>query len=172
MLPSILNCREFINADSIAAGLSPFNPENVALEAGRIMLQRIDHLLTEQSDFAFETTLSTRSYVSLVKRAKTLGYNVTLLYFWLSSPEFARQRVAERVETGGHNIPEDVIIRRYHRGIYNLVNLYIPICDEWLVLESMETPAEIIAKGNGVEKMIIKNDIWGNILTQSERHGK
>jgi predicted ABC-type ATPase len=172
VLPDMLNCREFVNADSIAAGLSPFNPENVALEAGRIMLQRIDHLLTEQSDFAFETTLSTRSYVSLVKRAKTLGYNVTLLYFWLSSPEFAIQRVAQRVEAGGHNIPEDVIMRRYYRGIYNLVNLYIPICDEWLVLESMETPAEIIAKGNGVEKMIIKNDIWGNILTQSERHGK
>lgn len=101
-----------------------------------------------------------------------LGYNVTLLYFWLSSPEFAIQRVAQRVEAGGHNIPEDVIRRRYYRGIYNLVNLYIPICDEWLVFENMETPADIIAKGDGVEKMIIKNDIWENILTQSERHGK
>src|SRR3954469_19416595 len=87
VLPEMLDCKEFVNADNIAAGLSPFNPESVALEAGRIMLQRIDELLNRGIDFAFETTLSTRSYVSLVKRAQQKGYEVTLLFFWLSSPQ-------------------------------------------------------------------------------------
>lgn len=85
VLPELLNCNEFVNADNIAAGLSPFNPESVALEAGRIMLQRIDELLNKEVDFAFETTLSTRSYVSLIKRAQQKGYEVNLLFFWLSS---------------------------------------------------------------------------------------
>lgn len=119
VLPEILECKEFVNADSIAAGLSPFNPESVALEAGRLMLQRINTLLEENVDFAFETTLSTRSYASFIKKARTVGYTVTLLYFWLNSPEFAMSRVAERVERGGHNIPEDIIKRRYYPDIWD-----------------------------------------------------
>ena len=120
ILPEILDCREFVNADNIAAGISPFNPESVAIEAGRIMLKRIDELLSERVDFAFETTLATRSYVSLIKKAQQAGYEVTLLYIWLSSPAMALRRVAKRVSKGGHNIPPDVIERRYFRGIKNL----------------------------------------------------
>lgn len=172
VLPEMLDCREFVNADSIAAGLSPFNPEDVAFEAGKIMLQRIEHLLSETSDFAFETTLSTRSYVSLVKKAQKLGYNVTLLYFWLSTPEFAIQRVAQRVEEGGHNIPEEVIVRRYYRGIYNLINLYIPVCNNWIVVDNGEMIPQIIAKSGAFEKVILNNDIWSTILIQSEHYGK
>ena len=96
ILPEMLNCREFVNADSIAAGLSPFNPENVAIEAGRIMLARIDTLLGEKEDFAIETTLAIKSYVSLIKKARDVGYKIMLLYFWLSSPDEARLRVAIR----------------------------------------------------------------------------
>lgn len=125
ILPEILNCKEFVNADNTAAGLSPFNPEGVAFEAGRIMLGHIRGLMNEGSDFAFETTLYTRSYVSLIKSVKEKGYQVTLLYFWLSSPLMAIKRVAMRVNNGGHNIPNDVIERRYFRGIKNLVTLYI-----------------------------------------------
>src|ERR1043165_3268288 len=113
ILPEILDCREFVNADNIAAGISPFNVEGVAIEAGRIMLARIDELLNLGVDFAIETTLATRSYVSLVHRAKALGYNVSLIYIWLNSPELALQRVAVRVRKGGHNIPADVVQRRY-----------------------------------------------------------
>jgi predicted ABC-type ATPase len=98
VLPEILNCKEFVNADNIAAGLSPFNPESVAFESGRLMIQRINELLAHKIDFAFETTLSTRSYVSFVKKAKEIGYEVTLLYFWLSSPEMAIERVAKTSE--------------------------------------------------------------------------
>ncbi|RFM36067.1 zeta toxin family protein [Chitinophaga silvisoli] len=171
VLPEILECKEFVNADSIAAGLSPFNPESVALEAGRLMLQRINTLLEENVDFAFETTLSTRSYASFIKKARTVGYTVTLLYFWLNSPEFAMSRVAERVERGGHNIPEDIIKRRYYRGIYNLLKLYIPICNIWTVLNNMSAVPEEIASGYAdVETIIINPDIWDEILHQGNHH--
>jgi len=169
----MLNCQEFVNADGIAAGLSPFNPESVALEAGRLMLQRINHLMKEGMDFAFETTLSTRSYVSFVKKAKELGYKVTLLYCWLDSPEFAIARVARRVEEGGHNIPADIIKRRYYRGIHNLIHLYIPVCDNWYVVDNTDLPPEIIAgQTEGLEKVVINNDIWISILKQSEQNGR
>ncbi len=168
VLPELLNCNEFVNADNIAAGLSPFNPESVAFEAGRIMLQRIDELLNREVDFAFETTLSTRSYVSLVKRAQQKGYEVTLLFFWLSSPEMAMERVAKRVSKGGHNIPADVIERRYYRGIRNLVSLYIPLCDRWFVINNMNTGSLVVARGFGsLEETIIESDIWKVILDQA-----
>ncbi len=112
ILPQIFNVKEFVNADEIARGLSPFNPESVAFEAGRIMLQRIGQLIAAKKTFAFETTLSTRSYVNLVKRCKDLGYRIHLIFLWLSSPEFAIERVKARVTRGGHNMPVDVIRRR------------------------------------------------------------
>lgn len=129
VFPEVLNCQEFVNADSIAAGISPFNVEGVAIEAGRIMLSRIEHLLNAREDFAIETTLATKSYVSLIKRAQAIGYKVSLIFIWLNSPEHAIQRVASRVKNGGHNIPTDVIERRFERGRYNLNSIYEPICD-------------------------------------------
>jgi len=143
----MLNCKEFVNADSIAAGLSPFNPESVAIEAGRIMLMRINELLGAGVDFAFETTLATRSYVSLVKEAQAAGYKVTLLFIWLDSPETAIQRVARRVAKGGHNIAQDVVKRRYYRGISNLIALFIPVTDTWMVVNSTNVVIEPIAEG-------------------------
>lgn len=168
VLPDILNCREFVNADNIAAGLSPFNVESVAFAAGRIMLLRIDELMKTGVDFAFETTLSTRSYVSFVKKAQQLGYQVTLLYFWLSSPQNAIQRVAKRVSQGGHHIPSNVIERRYFRGIYNLINLYIPVCNTWLVFDNTQSKSKFIAKGSdNLEETIFNLDIWERILKSS-----
>ena len=110
VLPDLLNCREFVNADEIAKGLSPFNPESVAIEAGKLMLQRINLLLCQRKTFAIETTLATRSYASLIKRAHEKGYQVVLLFFWLSSPEMAIERVAKRVSEGGHNIPTETSV--------------------------------------------------------------
>lgn len=172
ILPEILNCKEFVNADGIAAGLSPFNPESVAFEAGRIMLQRIDELMNAKVNFAFETTLATRSYVSLVKQAQNMGYKITLLFFWLHSPDLAKQRVAERVSEGGHNIPSEVIERRYYRGIFNLINLYMPICDTWVVVNNRDIIPELVAQGsqNG-ENIILNNYIWDTILNQSRKNG-
>jgi len=170
ILPEILNCREFVNADNIAAGLSPFNPESVALEAGRTMLLRIGELMADHADFAIETTLATRSYVSLIKRAHLNGYRVSLLYFWLSSPDVAVERVAKRVANGGHHIPSDAIERRYYRGIYNLYNLYMSVCDEWTVVDNTDVSPEIIAQADSVGKTIFNNELWNKIKKDS--HGK
>ena len=105
ILPDLLDCKEFVNADEIAKGLSPFKPEEVAVQAGKLMLERINSLLSLRVSFAIETTLATRSYKKLVEQAQSLGYSVQLLFFWLESPEMACQRVAKRVSEGGHDIP-------------------------------------------------------------------
>ncbi len=168
VLPEILECREYINADNIAAGISPFNPNSVAVAAGRIMLNRIQELMLEGVDFAFETTLATRSYVTLINRAKEVGYRVTLLFFWLDSPEMAFKRVLKRVSLGGHSIPKDVVFRRYYRGVFNLLNLYKPICDTWIIFDNMDLVPEIIAKKDEFGEMVINNEIWLTINRQSE----
>ena len=147
VLPEILECREFVNADEIARGLSPFNAEGVAIEAGRLMLQRIEELLKEDVTFAIETTLASRLYVNLVKRAQRQGYRVNLLYFWLSSPELAMRRVAERVSKGGHDISEEIIRRRYTAGINNLFKLFMPAVDYWAMFDNSATPRRIVATG-------------------------
>lgn len=145
LLPEILDCKEFVNADIIAAGLSPFNPESMALPAGRLMLQRMKELMQAKVDFAFETTLATRSYVSLIEKAKAIGYTVSLLFFWLDSPEMAQQRVYQRVQQGGHHTPHEVISRRYGRGLHNLMSLYTAVCDQWIVVDNRDTqPQEMM----------------------------
>lgn len=136
ILPEMLSCREFVNADEIAKGLSPFNQGSVSFKAGRLMLGRINELLKSGADFAFETTLATRSYVSFIKQARARGYFTTLIYFWLVSPEQAAQRVAMRVKDGGHDIPADIVYRRYRSGIHNLFDLYIPVCDVWMIFDN------------------------------------
>lgn len=164
ILPELLDCKEFVNADNIAAGLSPFNPESVAMAAGRIMLGRINELLDTGVDFAFETTLSTKSYVSFVRKAQAQSYKVSLLYFWLRSPKMAMNRVAKRVKQGGHNIPDDVVIRRYDRGISNLINLYMPICDRTVVVDNRAQTPILIAENNlGEDLNVLKPYIWNKI---------
>lgn len=153
VLPEMLKCREFVNADEIAAGISPFNPEGVAIQAGRLMIDRIIQLLKDGETFAFETTLATRSYVKLIQQAKKRGYFVTLLFFSLSSSEQAQRRVAQRVSMGGHNIPSDVIVRRYEAGLQNLFQLYMPVCDYWTLYDNSNCPAIRIASGFGTEKI-------------------
>lgn len=171
ILPEVLQCYEFVNADSIAAGLSPLNPESVSFEAGRIMLNRIRQLVNEGKDFAFETTLATRSYVSLIKEVKKRGYCGTLLYFWLSSPEIAINRVAKRVSQGGHNIPSDVIVRRYYRGIFNLVNLYRNLCDIWMVSDNAELNPKLIASSINRRISIVEKQLW-TLISEQANHEK
>ena len=138
ILPEIIECKEFVNADEIAKGLSPFQPETVSFEAGRIMINRINDLLEENESFAFETTLSTRSYKNKVLKAK--------------------ERVKTRVKEGGHNIPEDVIERRYLKGIYNLFDIYLPIVDSALIFDNSYGKHKLIAHKIGDDK-ITKIDI-------------
>ena len=170
VLPEILDCREFVNADEIAHGLSPFNPDNMAIEAGRLMLQRIEELLGKNETFAIETTLSTKSYVNLVRCAHAKDYKVTLLFFWLNSPELAIQRVAERVSKGGHGIPENIIRRRYASGINNLFDLYAPEVDYWAIFDNSEPPREMIAKGGlGKDTLIMNVEQFSKIRTLCQK---
>ena len=155
VLPEMLNCKEFVNADEIARGLSPFQPEKADIDAGRIMLKRINLFIKEQNDFAFETTLASKSFVKLIEKAQSSGYFVTLVYFWLNSPELAVNRVENRVKSGGHNISKPVIYRRYFSGIKNLSNLYMPICDYWMIIDNSESPFRVVAEGNKLEEIEI-----------------
>lgn len=164
ILPEILNCDEFVNADEIARGLSPFNPDSVKLRAGRLFLHRINNLLSEGATFAFETTLSTKSFTSFIDRAKNNGYKVTLLFFWLKSEEMAMKRVKYRVEEGGHDIPIVAIKRRYHRGIKNLVNLYLDKVDRWAIFNNSKSSSEMIANFSNEELKIINENIYNQIL--------
>ena len=146
ILPNILNCKEFINADEIAKGLSPFQPEKVAFEAGRIMLRRIKELLLKEETFALETTLATKSYHLLIKKAQAKNYNVTLLFFWLPDVYLAIERVRIRVSEGGHNIATDIIVRRYTNGIKNLFKIYMPIVNEVLIFDNAKAAPVLIAE--------------------------
>jgi predicted ABC-type ATPase len=157
LLPEMLDCKEFINADEIARGLSPLNPDKAGIEAGRLMLSKIDKSIEKEIDFAFETTLATKSYRRTVEKAKESGYKVTLLFFWLNSVDLAKERVKQRVIEGGHNIPERVIERRYFGGLANLFEIYIPISDYWMVFDNSQTPSDLVAEGYGDQEISIRN---------------
>jgi predicted ABC-type ATPase len=164
ILPEILNCEEFVNADEIAKGLSPFHPESAAIQAGRLMLDRINRLIEKEQDFAFETTLSTRSYKNFVIKAKENGYHTTLLFFWLRTPDLAVRRVETRVKEGGHNIPEDVIRRRYENGLKNFFGIFESIVDEWMFIDNSGEPYEIIALKNSVGEVLKNKEEWHKLI--------
>lgn len=167
VLPDMLDCKEFVNADEIAKGLSPFQPEKVAIEAGRIMLNRIKELMKQKVDFAFETTLSSKTYKHLIAEAQFNGYFVTLLFFWLDSVDLAIERVKIRVWQGGHNIPEEIIRRRYISGLKNLSNIYLPICDFWMIYNNSNPPSSIIAEGYQDKDIEVYNPvIYNQILSK------
>ncbi len=146
LLPDVLGCKEFVNADEIARGLSPFNVESVAFQAGRIMLERIRELMKDQVDFAVETTLATKIYVGIIREARQLGYTINLNFFWLIDPKLAIQRVANRVANGGHNIPEETILKRYALGITYFMNIYKDLADYSTLFDNSASEPELIAE--------------------------
>jgi predicted ABC-type ATPase len=135
-LPDMVRCDNFINADMIAAGISPLNPENAQIAASRIFLKELRKNIHNKVDFAFETTLSGSSYLKMIKNLKANGWHIILFYLWIPSVEFSSARVKQRVEQGGHNIPEDAISRRYSKSIKNLMNRYVGLCDEVYCLDN------------------------------------
>ena len=170
ILPEVLNCKEFINADEIAKGLSPFQPESVAMQAGRIMLARMEELLQKGETFAFETTLATKSYKQKIEWAQANGYEVTLLFFWLDSPNMAKKRVAQRVAEGGHSIPSETIERRYHNGIANLFAIYIDMVDICYIFDNSEGERTPIAKKyKGGKEIIYNTDLYNQMKNSYEK---
>jgi len=170
LLPELLDCREFVNSDEFAKSLSPFNPSEASIAASRYMLEKIRYLLQRNADFSIETTLATRSLLNTIHQAKEQGYMITLLYFWLNSPELAIKRVHKRVLAGGHNIPEDVIRRRYFRGLKYFFNTYQPVCDRWILADNSKNPFSVIAEGTGMVTYIKDNNKYRFILDMVEEN--
>ncbi len=165
LLPEMLECTQFVNSDEFAKGLSPYQPEKVPLQASRYMLMKIKYLFQKRKDFGIETTLATRTLLKMVRKAQEAGYFVTVIYFWLESPEKAMERVRARVAKGGHNIPVETIIRRYYMGLKYFFNDYIKICDRWILADNSHPPFKVVAEGfreNG-EVLVRDGEIFGRI---------
>ena len=159
LLPDVFKTVEFVNADEIARGLSPFNPTGVAFQAGRIMLERLEQLIGENKNFSFETTLSGHAYLGFIRKAKERGYGITLFFVFLNSVNLAKERVAIRVSKGGHSIPEEVIERRYHKGLLNF-STYAKEANDWYVYDNSGSEYELVAKSIDKEEKIINFEIF------------
>lgn len=167
VLPEYLGVVEFVNADQIAGGLSAFRPESVSVSAGRVMLHRIHELASAGENFAFETTLASRTFAPFLRELKRKGYNVILIYVWLHSPRLALRRVRLRASKGGHDVPQDIVVRRYGRGLENLRQLYLPLADSWFVFDNSSPRPILIAECQPGENAVLHNQtIWRKIYGQ------
>jgi len=165
-LPGMLDCFQYVNSDEFAKALSPFDQEAASISASRYMLLKIRYLLDRKQDFAIETTLATRSLLNTIHRAQELGYSVTVIYFWLSSPDLAIERIAARVASGGHNIPEETVRRRYKLGIRYFFQYYITQCDRWILADNSETPFRVIAQGVRLDQVTVKDRETFDLIRQ------
>jgi predicted ABC-type ATPase len=168
-LPDFVKCREFLNADLIAAGLSPFAPEAQNVRAGRLLLERIRELAKERKDFGFETTLSGRTYVKLLTDMKAGGYCIILFFLWLPNAVMAVDRVEHRVAAGGHSVPSEDVRRRYEAGMQNLFRLYRPILDEWWLYDASRLPPRLIAIEVNGQLVVKQKRLFRRVERQSEK---
>lgn len=167
-LPEYTSVREFVNADLIAKGISPFAPEGASVEAGRFLLRRVHQLLDDRISFALETTLSGRGHVELFREAKNLGYDIQLYYIYLDSVELSLSRIEERVRKGGHNVPRADVIRRYGRSLENFFQLYLPFANEWQIFENSGKECRPVAAWVGDELDVADSSLYLEILS---KHG-
>lgn len=167
-LPAFMNCREFLNADLIAAGLSPFAPETQNLRAGRLLLTRIKELTKARQDFGFETTLAGRGYIPKLNEMKNHGYRIVLFFLWLPSADLAVARVKNRVRQGGHNVPEPVIRRRFESGIRNLFHLYRTRLDAWWLYDASRLPPKVVAEEEDGELRLFHSGLFEQIKLSVE----
>lgn len=162
-LPDFVECREFLNADLIAAGLSPFAPERQNWRAGRLLLSRIKELAESKQTFGFESTLAGRNYVRLLAGMRENGYRVCMFFLWLPSADLAVARVANRVLQGGHHVAEPVIRRRFESGLRNFFSIYRPLLNAWWLLDASQLPPQTIALEEDGERTILRNDVYRRI---------
>ena len=168
LLPELLDCSEFVNSDEFAKSLAPFHPESAYVTASRYMLKKLQYLFSRREDFCIETTLATRSLIKMVRRAQDQGYFVTVVYLWLRSPEIAIQRVAARVEAGGHDVPPDVIRRRYYTGLQYFFDIYSPVCDKWMLVDNSDTEFNIVAEGTRKGMTVRDLDLYQQIKSTND----
>ncbi len=168
LLTKFLDINEFVNADEIARGLSPFNPRSLDLTASKLMLERIQTLVEQEKSFAFETTLSGRNYLKSIIDFHKKGYQVNLIFLYLDSPLEAKKRVAYRVKTGGHFIADKDIERRYYRGLKNLIDDYLDKVDYAVIIDATNTERKLIAKKNKKSIKILSPEIWDKIQLKTK----
>ncbi|MDD4895135.1 MAG: zeta toxin family protein [Candidatus Omnitrophica bacterium] len=159
-LPDYVNCPNFVNADLIAQGLAPFGPRAAAIKAGKLVLQQIHEYAERGVDFAFETTLSGKSYVSLLTELKARGYGLHLFFLWLPSAELAIARIKERVQEGGHYVPAEDVRRRFVRGINNFSTVYEPLFDSWMLFDNSKVKPILIAKRRNGHREVLNDDLF------------
>jgi len=162
-LPHYADCYEFVNADLIAGGLSPFQPERAAIKSGKLMLEQIQALSNQGATFGFETTLAGKSYVHILEELKRRGYYLILFYLWLPSVELALKRITDRVRRGGHTVPENTVRRRFDRGLYNLFYLYRPLLDVWVLFDNASDTPLLIASEKSDKLNIGAPDLFARI---------
>jgi predicted ABC-type ATPase len=162
-LPYYADCSNFVNADLIASGLSPFSPEVAAIKAGKLMLDEIDAFRKQRADFAFETTLAGKTYVPLLKEMRESGYEVQIYYLWLRSVDLALERVANRVAAGGHDVPEETVRRRFERGLHNLFHLYPDLVDSWILFDNSGDTPRVVAKETAGVLMAVNATLFEEI---------
>lgn len=171
LLHDLLEVGEFVNADVIAQGLAAFDPDSVAFEAGTIMHARLRKLADARKDFAFETTLASRSLTPWLRELVEAQYCFHLIFLWLPSADFAVARVADRVRLGGHNVPEETIRRRYERGLRNFFELYQPVATTWRMYDnSHESGVRLIASGEGATVTRIGDEEMWKRLNEEYGH--
>jgi len=165
LLKDALHMDNFVNADVIAQGLCAYQPEKAAIQAGRIMLSRIHTLANEGANFAFETTLASRSFATWIPKLKKQGYQFHLVFLWLKTVDLAIYRVQERIKNGGHSVPEETIRRRYQSGLKNFFNLYTELADSWQLFDNSDSNLFLIASNTKKNGTIIKDiEIWEKLL--------
>jgi predicted ABC-type ATPase len=163
-LPTTLHIGEFVNADEIARGLSPFDPDASAMAAGRVMLDRLDTLVSAGNSFAFETTCASRRHPRFLMKCRTLGYEITLVFLWLPSADIALSRVARRVSQGGHRIPDEVVVRRYSAGLRMMRQLFLPLADFAFIYDNSDHGGTLIAERRGAAPLTVHDsDRWKRI---------
>lgn len=165
-LPKYANCRNFVNADLIAAGMSPFSPETAAVRAGRLMLEEIRYFSDRRASFAFETTLSGRSNLALIQKLRADGYKIHLFFLMVSSVEVALSRIKERVLKGGHDVPEVVVRRRFDRSFRNFLRAYCDAADSWYLLDNTSTTPATVAFKEGENLRIIDERTYESLLAR------
>jgi predicted ABC-type ATPase len=171
-LPQIAGCRNFVNADLIAYGISPFDSLSAQYEAGRLFLREIYNNIEKRVDFAFETTLSGRSQISLLKKLKQDGWQVVLFFLWIPDADFSRNRIRERVKHGGHDIPDDTIFRRFPRIMHNLIRIYIPLCDKAICYDNSRPKYVPVFEKSDKDLRIFNQNIYERIVRQSNEYKK
>jgi predicted ABC-type ATPase len=168
-LPHYAKCENFVNADLIAQGLSPFSPAAAGLKAGRLLLKQIHEFAERRADFAFETTLAGKTYLALLRRLRQQGYAIHLFFLWIPSVELALVRIRERVAKGGHDVPVTDVRRRFGRSVQNFWRAYRPLLDSWMVFNTSTAPPALIAKEESGKLTVADADVFTRVFKNAER---